>query len=81
MNKQKPKQPFILIRPVSAQTLTLARDYAAEVKKPFPEIHRQILEDREWPKDLYVLEGTNQAPTIVYMPLFNRRNCKGGFHF
>ncbi|XP_016895834.1 cytosolic phospholipase A2 gamma [Cynoglossus semilaevis] len=63
------------------ETLTLARDYAAEVKKPFPEIHRQILEDREWPKDLYVLEGTNQAPTIVYMPLFNRRNCKDAEEF
>ncbi|XP_060946331.1 cytosolic phospholipase A2 gamma-like isoform X2 [Limanda limanda] len=59
------------------ETLTLARDYAAEVKKPFPEIDDQeILDDREWPKDCYVFEGKEKEPTIVYMPLFNRRNCK-----
>lgn len=59
------------------QTLTLARDYAAEVKKPFPELSNVVLEDRDWPRDCYVFEGTEKAPTIVYMPLFNRRNCKG----
>ncbi|XP_070837673.1 cytosolic phospholipase A2 gamma-like [Chaetodon trifascialis] len=58
------------------ETLTLARDYAAEVKKPFPEIDVKILEEREWPKDCYVFEGKEKEPTIVYMPLFNRRNCK-----
>ncbi|XP_034450284.1 cytosolic phospholipase A2 gamma-like [Hippoglossus hippoglossus] len=58
------------------ETLTLARDYAAEVKKPFPEIDDQVLEEREWPKDCYVFEGKEKEPTIVYMPLFNRRNCQ-----
>ncbi|TKS92366.1 Cytosolic phospholipase A2 gamma [Collichthys lucidus] len=58
------------------KTLTLARDYAAEVKKPFPEIDDKILEERDWPKDCYVFEGKEKEPTIVYMPLFNRRNCK-----
>ncbi|XP_076608389.1 cytosolic phospholipase A2 gamma-like [Chaetodon auriga] len=58
------------------KTLLLARDYAAEVKKPFPEIDVKILEEREWPKDCYVFEGKEKEPTIVYMPLFNRRNCK-----
>uniref|UniRef100_A0A3B4H5S5 PLA2c domain-containing protein n=1 Tax=Pundamilia nyererei TaxID=303518 RepID=A0A3B4H5S5_9CICH len=61
------------------ETLTLARDYAAEMEKPFPEINDTILEDRDWPKDCYVLEGKEKEPTIIYMPLFNRRNCKGLF--
>lgn len=68
-------------RPVNPpQTLTLARDYAAEVKKPFPEIDNKVLEDRDWPKDCYVFEGNGTEPTIVYMPLFNQQNCKGLFH-
>ncbi|XP_030580812.1 cytosolic phospholipase A2 gamma-like [Archocentrus centrarchus] len=63
------------------ETLTLARDYAAEVKKPFPEINDTILEDRDWPKDCYVFEGNEKEPTIIYMPLFNRQNCKGAEEF
>ncbi|XP_056256571.1 cytosolic phospholipase A2 gamma-like [Seriola aureovittata] len=63
------------------ETLTLARDYAAEVNKPFPEIDDKILEDRDWPKDCYVFEGNEKAPTIVYMPLFNRQNCKDAEEF
>nr|XP_019969285.1 PREDICTED: cytosolic phospholipase A2 beta-like [Paralichthys olivaceus] len=59
------------------ETLTLAREYAAELKKPFPEIDDKVLEEREWPKDCYVFEGKEKEPTIVYMPLFNRRNCHG----
>ncbi|XP_075879822.1 cytosolic phospholipase A2 gamma-like [Nelusetta ayraudi] len=58
------------------ETLTLTSEYAAHLGKPFPAIDAKILEDREWPKDCYVLEGKDQEPTIVYMPLFNRRNCK-----
>ncbi|XP_078126156.1 LOW QUALITY PROTEIN: cytosolic phospholipase A2 gamma-like [Sander vitreus] len=63
------------------ETLTLARDYAAEVKKPFPEIDAKILEEKDWPKGCYVLEGKEKEPTIVYMPLFNRRNCKDAAEF
>ncbi|CAK6983849.1 cytosolic phospholipase A2 gamma-like [Scomber scombrus] len=63
------------------ETLTLARDYAATLKKPFPEIGEEILEDREWPNDCYVFEGKEKEPTIVYMPLFNRRNCKDAEEF
>ncbi|KAM9346167.1 cytosolic phospholipase A2 gamma-like isoform 2-T2 [Symphorus nematophorus] len=63
------------------ETLTLARDYAVEVKKPFPEIDEKILEDREWPKDCYVFEGKEKEPTIIYMPLFNRNNCKDAEEF
>ncbi|KAM6965854.1 cytosolic phospholipase A2 gamma-like [Tautogolabrus adspersus] len=57
--------------------LTLDRDYAAELKKPFPEIDEKILEEeKDWPKDCYVFEGKEKEPTIVLMPLFNRKNCK-----
>ncbi|XP_070778625.1 cytosolic phospholipase A2 gamma-like [Enoplosus armatus] len=63
------------------ETLTLARDYAAAVKKPFPEIDDKVLEDRDWPKDCYVFEGKEEEPSIVYMPLFNRRNCKDAEEF
>jgi hypothetical protein len=59
------------------QTLTLARDYAAAVGKPFPVIDEQVLLDKDWPKDFYVFPGENDQPTIVFMPLFNRINCKG----
>ncbi|RVE75449.1 hypothetical protein OJAV_G00017260 [Oryzias javanicus] len=58
------------------ETLTLAKEYAAAVKKPFPEIDANILEERLWPKDCYVFEGLGGAPSIVYMPLFNQQNCK-----
>uniref|UniRef100_A0A3P8TTX6 PLA2c domain-containing protein n=1 Tax=Amphiprion percula TaxID=161767 RepID=A0A3P8TTX6_AMPPE len=63
------------------ETLTIARNYSAELKKPFPEIDDAILRDRDWPKDCYVLEGGETAPTIIYMPLFNRRNCKDAEEF
>uniref|UniRef100_A0AAZ1XZC4 PLA2c domain-containing protein n=1 Tax=Oreochromis aureus TaxID=47969 RepID=A0AAZ1XZC4_OREAU len=63
--------------------LIIAPEYSAgnmfEMEKPFPEINDTILEDRDWPKDCYVLEGKEKEPTIIYMPLFNRRNCKGLF--
>ncbi|XP_026180769.1 cytosolic phospholipase A2 gamma isoform X2 [Mastacembelus armatus] len=58
------------------ETLTLARDYAVSMKKPFPEIDNKILEERDWPKNCYVFEGKAKEPTIVYLPLFNRQNCK-----
>ncbi|KAM4531784.1 cytosolic phospholipase A2 gamma-like isoform 1-T1 [Odontesthes bonariensis] len=63
------------------ETLTLARDYAADVKKPFPEIDDKILEERDWPKDCYVFEGKEKEPTIIFMPLFNRQNCKDAEEF
>lgn len=59
------------------QTLTLARDYAATVKKPFPEVDEKILEEKDWPRECYVFEGKEKEPTIVFMPLFNRNNTKG----
>lgn len=61
------------------QTLTLARDYAAAVQKPFPKIDDKILEEKDWPRDCYVFEGKEKEPTIVFLPLFNRNNCKGLF--
>ncbi|CAL8271758.1 unnamed protein product [Lota lota] len=58
------------------ETLTLARDYAAAVGKPFPVIDDQVLKDKDWPKDFYVFPGEHDQPTIIFMPLFNRKNCK-----
>ncbi|XP_033500969.1 cytosolic phospholipase A2 gamma-like isoform X5 [Epinephelus lanceolatus] len=58
------------------ETLTLARDYAAEVRRAFPDINNKTLEERDWPKDCYVFEGKQNEPSIIYLPLFNRRNCK-----
>ncbi|CAJ1076657.1 cytosolic phospholipase A2 gamma-like [Xyrichtys novacula] len=58
------------------ETLIEAKKHAEELKKPFPEIDDKVLEEKEWPKDFYVFEGTEKAPTIVYMPLFNRNNSK-----
>ncbi|XP_051816629.1 cytosolic phospholipase A2 zeta-like [Acanthochromis polyacanthus] len=63
------------------ETLTLARNYSAELMKPFPEIDDEILKDRDFPKDCYVLEGGETAPTIIYMPLFNQQNCKDAEEF
>lgn len=63
------------------ETLTLARDYAAKVKKPFPPVDQRLVEDKEWPDDCYVLEGSGTEPTVVYMPLFNRKNCKDADEF
>ncbi|XP_036945634.1 cytosolic phospholipase A2 gamma-like isoform X1 [Acanthopagrus latus] len=63
------------------ETLTLARDYAAAVNKSFPEIDEKILEEKDWPRDCYVFEGKEKEPTIVYMPLFNRNNCKDAEEF
>ncbi|KAM4635750.1 cytosolic phospholipase A2 gamma-like [Polymixia lowei] len=60
----------------SFETLTQARDYAANVKKPFPEIDDKVLEEKDWPKDCYVFQGEQNQPTIIYMPLFNRQNCQ-----
>ncbi|XP_034566674.1 cytosolic phospholipase A2 gamma-like [Notolabrus celidotus] len=58
------------------ETLTLARDYAAQLKKPFPEIDEKTAEEKAYPEDFYVFQGKEKEPTIVYLPLFNNRNCK-----
>ncbi|CAL8305378.1 unnamed protein product [Merluccius merluccius] len=60
----------------SLKSLIRARDYAAEVHKPFPLVDDEVLEDDAWPKDFYVFPGELSQPTIVYMPLFNQRNCR-----
>ncbi|CAL1589226.1 unnamed protein product [Knipowitschia caucasica] len=59
------------------ETLTLARDYAASVQRPFPPLDEQLMQkEKLWPRDCYVFEGNGTAPTVVFMPLFNQRNCK-----
>uniref|UniRef100_A0A8D0D3P9 PLA2c domain-containing protein n=1 Tax=Sander lucioperca TaxID=283035 RepID=A0A8D0D3P9_SANLU len=71
---------LIIAPEYSAGNMFEVQDYAAEVNKPFPEIDAKILEERDWPKGCYVLKGKEKEPTIVYMPLFNRHNCKGLLH-
>ncbi|XP_059205066.1 cytosolic phospholipase A2 gamma-like [Centropristis striata] len=61
---------------VMFETLTLARDYAAQLNKSFPEIDDKMLQERDWPRDIYVLEGKDNQMTVIFMPLFNRNNCK-----
>uniref|UniRef100_H3D922 PLA2c domain-containing protein n=1 Tax=Tetraodon nigroviridis TaxID=99883 RepID=H3D922_TETNG len=58
------------------ETLTLAKKYAQDRANAFPQIDDKVLEERDWPRDCYVFEGKAKEPTIVYMPLFNRANCK-----
>ncbi|CAJ1076656.1 cytosolic phospholipase A2 gamma-like [Xyrichtys novacula] len=57
-------------------TLIRAKKYAEDLNKPLPEMNVEVLEDKEWPNDFYVFEGKEKAPTIVYLPLFNNKNCK-----
>uniref|UniRef100_A0A672FLF8 Cytosolic phospholipase A2 gamma-like n=1 Tax=Salarias fasciatus TaxID=181472 RepID=A0A672FLF8_SALFA len=71
---------LIIAPEYSAGDMFEVLDYAAKVKKPFPVIDDRILEDRDWPKDCYVFDGKENEPTIIYMPLFNRHNCKGLEH-
>ncbi|KAJ3600292.1 hypothetical protein NHX12_031278, partial [Muraenolepis orangiensis] len=56
--------------------LILAREYAAEMQKPFPLVDDRVLKHKDWPQDFYVFPGELSTPTVVYMPLFNRRNCR-----
>ncbi|XP_039905120.1 cytosolic phospholipase A2 gamma-like isoform X2 [Simochromis diagramma] len=58
------------------RTLILARDYAAKLKKPFPKLEEKFLKEKDWPRPCYVFKGKKKEPTILYMPLFNRQNCK-----
>uniref|UniRef100_H2V5W4 PLA2c domain-containing protein n=1 Tax=Takifugu rubripes TaxID=31033 RepID=H2V5W4_TAKRU len=56
--------------------LIIAPDFSAgEVFEVQLNIDDQIKE-KDWPKDCYVFEGKEKEPTIVYMPLFNRANCR-----
>uniref|UniRef100_A0A3P8NR40 PLA2c domain-containing protein n=1 Tax=Astatotilapia calliptera TaxID=8154 RepID=A0A3P8NR40_ASTCA len=52
------------------------RDYAAKLKKPFPKLEEKFLKEKDWPRPCYVFKGKKKEPTILYMPLFNRQNCK-----
>ena len=65
---------------LSPQTLIQTKVHADQVDKSFPEIDKSIVEEKEWPKECYVFEGKDNEFSIVYMPLFNRRNCKGLLH-
>uniref|UniRef100_A0A8C5DL87 PLA2c domain-containing protein n=1 Tax=Gouania willdenowi TaxID=441366 RepID=A0A8C5DL87_GOUWI len=68
---------LIIAPEYSAGNMFEVQDYAAEVNKPFPKIDEKILEDKDLPESCYVIEGKEKEPSIIYMPLFNRQNCKG----
>ena len=57
------------------QTLKEARDYAATIKRPFPNIDFENL-DPHSPESFYVFEEEGK-PTVIHIPLFNMDNCKG----
>ncbi|XP_029610730.1 cytosolic phospholipase A2 gamma-like [Salmo trutta] len=60
------------------ETVLSAKQYADELKLPFPPVKESVRKEKEHPQDCYVFEGRRpEEPTIMHMPLFNLRNCKG----
>nr|XP_055054199.1 cytosolic phospholipase A2 gamma-like [Misgurnus anguillicaudatus] len=43
-----------------------------ELNIPFPEVN---IPPADNPKDFYVFEGNEKAPTVIHIPLFNTVNC------
>uniref|UniRef100_A0A3Q3F124 PLA2c domain-containing protein n=1 Tax=Labrus bergylta TaxID=56723 RepID=A0A3Q3F124_9LABR len=65
---EKREVDLLIALDYSASEAFTVRDYAAKLKKPFPEIDEKILlEERDCPKDFYVFEGKEKEPTIVFM--------------
>uniref|UniRef100_A0A673WVW0 Cytosolic phospholipase A2 zeta-like n=1 Tax=Salmo trutta TaxID=8032 RepID=A0A673WVW0_SALTR len=60
------------------ETVFSAKQYADELKLHFPPVKESVREEKDHPQDCYVFEGRcPEEPTIMHMPLFNLRNCKG----
>ncbi|XP_014011709.1 cytosolic phospholipase A2 gamma [Salmo salar] len=60
------------------ETVLSAKQYADELKLPFPPVKESVRKEKEHPQDCYVFEGRRpEEPTIMHMPLFNLQNCKG----
>uniref|UniRef100_A0A673WXS5 PLA2c domain-containing protein n=1 Tax=Salmo trutta TaxID=8032 RepID=A0A673WXS5_SALTR len=60
------------------ETVFSAKQYADELKLPFPPVKESVRKEKEHPQDCYVFEGRRpEEPTIMHMPLFNLRNCQG----
>ncbi|XP_035609239.1 cytosolic phospholipase A2 zeta-like [Oncorhynchus keta] len=56
------------------ETVFSAKQYADELKLPFPPVNDDIRKEKDHPQDCYVFEGQH-TPTIMHMPLFNLQNC------
>uniref|UniRef100_A0A8C7K3F1 Cytosolic phospholipase A2 zeta n=1 Tax=Oncorhynchus kisutch TaxID=8019 RepID=A0A8C7K3F1_ONCKI len=60
------------------ETVFSAKQYADELKLPFPPVKESVREEKDHPQDCYVFEGRHpEEPTVMHMPLFNLQNCQG----
>uniref|UniRef100_A0A8C8ENH5 PLA2c domain-containing protein n=1 Tax=Oncorhynchus tshawytscha TaxID=74940 RepID=A0A8C8ENH5_ONCTS len=60
------------------ETVFSAKQYADELKLPFPSVKESVREEKDHPQDCYVFEGRHpEEPTVMHMPLFNLQNCQG----
>ncbi|XP_055757067.1 cytosolic phospholipase A2 zeta-like [Salvelinus fontinalis] len=60
------------------ETVFSAKQYADELKLPFPPVKESVRKEKDHPQDFYVFEGRRpEEPTVMHMPLFNLRNCQG----
>ena len=64
---------------LSFQTVTDTSSVCKSLGVPFPEVSVSA-EDSATPKDFYIFKGSDEAPTVIHMPLFNTVNC-GEFAF
>ncbi|XP_029509542.1 cytosolic phospholipase A2 zeta-like isoform X2 [Oncorhynchus nerka] len=59
------------------ETVFSAKQYADELKLPFPPVNDDIRKEKDHPKGCYVFEGRHpEEPTVMHMPLFNLQNCQ-----
>uniref|UniRef100_A0AAZ3R590 PLA2c domain-containing protein n=1 Tax=Oncorhynchus tshawytscha TaxID=74940 RepID=A0AAZ3R590_ONCTS len=59
------------------ETVFSAKQYADELKLPFPSVKESVREEKDHPQDCYVFEGRHpEEPTVMHMPLFNLQNCQ-----
>eukprot|EP00063_Salmo_salar_P036823 XP_014011658.1 PREDICTED: cytosolic phospholipase A2 gamma-like [Salmo salar] len=59
------------------ETVFSSKQYADELKLPFPPVDERMREEKDHPQDCYVFEGQlPKQPTIMHMPLFNLQNCQ-----
>ncbi|XP_038831810.1 cytosolic phospholipase A2 gamma-like [Salvelinus namaycush] len=59
------------------ETVFSAKQYADELKLPFPPVKESVRKEKDHPQDCYVFQGRRpEEPTIMHMPLFNLQNCQ-----
>ncbi|KAM9401243.1 cytosolic phospholipase A2 gamma-like isoform 6-T6 [Salvelinus alpinus] len=60
------------------ETVFSAKQYADELKLPFPPVKESVRKEKDHPQDCYVFQGRRpEEPTVMHMPLFNLQNCPG----